>query len=291
MSESEKFRHAAESADEAAQEAAGSRWFERAARAGFIANGLVHAVLGVMAVAIGLGQGGGEADQTGAVGQIAAEPFGAVLIVICFIGCALMALWCVINAFFGSASLRRPGTRDPQRKQGRHRWMEFLKTVGFAIVYAAIVGNFSRYVFGSGAGSDRTGSQASTTTAGVPGGLYLLMAVGAVVAIVGVVFCINGLRRSWTKELRRPKSAVTRFLVGLTGIVGYLGKGATLVSVSILVVVSAATGDPEEFTGIDGALKSMRDQPYGPHLLLAIGIGLVFYGIFLALRSRYDRMD
>ncbi|WP_209324000.1 DUF1206 domain-containing protein [Brevibacterium renqingii] len=291
MSESEKFREVAESADAAAQEAAGSRWFERVARAGFIANGLVHAVLGVVAMAIGLGQGGGEADQAGAVGQIAAEPFGVVLIVICFIGCALLALWCLINAFFGSASLRRPGTRDPQQKQGRRRWTEFLKTLGFAIAYAVIAANFSRFVFGGGADSGKASSQASTTVARVPGGLYLLMAVGAVVAVVGVVFCVNGLRRSWTKDLRRPSSAVTRFLMGFTGIVGYLGKGATLLSVGILVVVSAGTGDPEEFTGIDGALKGMRDQPYGPHLLLAVGIGLVLYGIFLALRSRYDRME
>ncbi|WP_152346977.1 DUF1206 domain-containing protein [Brevibacterium sp. CFH 10365] len=291
MSDSEKFKQVADSADAVAQEAADSRWFERIARAGFIANGLVHAVLGVTTMAIGLGRGGGEADQAGAVGQIAAEPFGMVLIVICLVGCALMALWCLINAFFGSGSLRGAGTRDPQQKQGRRRWIDFLKMLGFAIAYAAIAATFSQFVLGGGADSGKASSQASATVAKAPGGLYLLMAVGAVVAIAGVAFCVNGLRRKWGAELRRPNSSVTRFVLGLTGVVGYLGKGVTLLSMGILVAVSAANGDPGNFTGIDGALKGMRDQPFGPYLLLSVGIGLVLYGIFLVLRSRYDRME
>lgn len=291
MRDSEKFRQAADSADAAAQEAADSRWFERLARAGFAANGLVHAVLGITTISIGLGHGGEEADQAGAVGQIAAEPFGMVLIVICLIGCALMALWCLINAFFGSASLRGAETRDPQQKQGRRRWIDFLKMLGFAVAYAVIAATFSQFVLGGGADSGKASSEASTTLAKAPGGLYFLMSVGAVVAIVGIVFCVNGLRRGWAKELHRPGSAFTHFLVGLTGVVGYLGKGVTLLAVGILVVVSAANGDPRNFTGIDGALKGMRDQPFGPYLLLSVGVGLVLYGIFLALRSRYDRME
>src|SRR5699024_7908228 len=251
----------------------------------------VHAILGATAVTIGLGQGGGEADQAGAIGQIASQPFGMVLIIICFLGCALMALWCLINAFFGSASLRGAGTKDPQQKQGRKQWTGFLTMVGSAIAYLVVAATFAQFVFGGGADSGKSSSQASTTVAKAPGGLYILMAAGAVIAIIGIVFCINGQRRKWKEELRRPQSAIIRFLVGFTGVVGYLGKGATLLSVGILIVVSAATGDPEEFTGIDGALKGMRDQPFGPYLLLAVGLGLVLYGGFLALRSRYDRME
>lgn len=290
VNEKEKVRQVADSADSAAQEVADSRWFERVARAGFIANGLVHAILGATAVTIGLGQGG-EADQAGAVGQIASQPFGLVLIVICFLGCALMALWCLVNAFFGASSLRGAGTRDPEEKQGRKQWIDFFSTVGSAIAYVVVAATFSQFVFGGGSDSGKASSQASTTVAKAPGGLYILMAAGAVIALIGIVFCINGLRRKWKDELGRPRSAFTRFLVGFTGVVGYLGKGATLLSVGILIVVSAATGDPEEFTGIDGALKGMRDQPFGPYLLLAVGLGLVLYGVFLALRSRYDRMD
>ena len=286
MNEKEKVRQVADSADSAAQEAADSRWFERGP-CGFIANGLVHAILGATAVTIGLGQGGGEADQAGAVRQIAAQPFGMVLIVICFLGCALMALWCwSTRSSVGPA--RGPGTRI-RRSAGPKQWIDFFTMVGLP----SPMWWLPRPSPSSSSVEERTqaSSQASTTLAKAPGGLYILMAVGAVIAIIGIVFCINGLRRKWKEDLRRPRSAFTRFLVGFTGVVGYLGKGATLLSVGILIVVSAVTGDPEEFTGIDGALKGMRDQPFGPYLLLAVGLGLILYGIFLALRSRYDRME
>src|SRR5699024_3708674 len=219
VNEKEKVRQVADSADSAAQEAADSQWFERVARAGFIANGLVHAILGATAVTIGLGQGGGEADQAGAIGQIASRPFGMVLIIICFLGCALMALWCLINAFFGSASLRGAGTKDPQQKQGRKQWTGFLTMVGSAIAYLVVAATFAQFVFGGGADSGKSSSQASTTVAKAPGGLYILMAAGAVIAIIGIVFCINGQRRKWKEELRRPQSAIIRFLVGFTGVV------------------------------------------------------------------------
>ncbi|MCI4013033.1 DUF1206 domain-containing protein [Brevibacterium sp. ZH18] len=290
MDETDKIKRAADSADDAAQEAADSKWFERVARAGFVANGIVHIILGATAVAVGFGRGG-EADQSGAIQQMAAQPFGMVLIVLCLIGCGLMALWCVFNAFFGSASLRGAGTNDPQHRQGRRRWVEFVKTIGSAVAYAAVALTFSQYIIGGGSDSGKTSSQASTTLAKAPGGLYILAAIGAVIVMIGIGFCISGIRGRWKNDLRMPRKRAMRLLLIATGVIGYLGKGATLLAVGALVVVSAMTGDPEEFTGIDGALKAMRDQPFGTVLMLAVGAGLVLYGVFLSLRSRYDRMD
>lgn len=109
--------------------------------------------------------------------------------------------------------------------------------------------------------------------------------------MIGIGFCIAGIRLKWMDELRMPRKAPVSTPLIATGIIGYLGKGATLLAVGALVVVSAMTGDPEEFTGIDGALKAMRDQPFGTVLMLAVGAGLVLYGVFLSLRARYDRMD
>lgn len=290
MDETDKIRRAADSADDAAQDAADSKWFERVARAGFVANGIVHIILGATAVAVGLGRGG-EADQSGAIQQMAAQPFGMVLIVLCLIGCGLMALWCVFNAFFGSASLRGAGTNDPQHRQGRRRWVEFVKTIGSAFAYAAVALTFSQSIIGGASDSGKTSSQASTTLAKAPGGLYILAVIGAVIVMIGIGFCISGIRGKWLDDLRMPRKGAMLALLVATGTIGYLGKGATLLAVGALVVVSAMTGDPEEFTGIDGALKAMRDQPFGTVLMIAVGAGLVLYGVFLSLCSRYDRMD
>lgn len=290
MNETEKIRQAADSADAAAQQAADSTWFERVARAGFIANGLVHFILGATAVAVGLGRGG-KADQSGAIGQMAAQPFGMVLLVLCLVGCTLMCLWCVVNAFFGSASLRGAGTNDPQHREGRRRWVEFVKAIGSAIAYAVVAATFAQFAIGGGSDSGKASSQASTTLAEAPGGLIILMAIGLAVIVIGIGFIVTGLRRSWKDELRMPRRPLVRSLLLATGVIGYLGKGATLLAVGVLIFVSALTGDPEEFTGIDGALKAMREQPYGSFLMLGVGGGLALYGIFLGLRSRYDKME
>lgn len=61
--------------------------------------------------------------------------------------------------------------------------------------------------------------------------------------------------------MRTPRSSAVAKLLTITGVLGHLGKGATLIAVGILVIVSGVTGDPEKSTGVDGALKAMREQP------------------------------
>ena len=43
--------------------------FERFARAGYVVSGLLHLIIGYLAIRIALGVGGGTADQSGALGR------------------------------------------------------------------------------------------------------------------------------------------------------------------------------------------------------------------------------
>ncbi|GAA1711200.1 DUF1206 domain-containing protein [Brachybacterium phenoliresistens] len=281
---------AARAADDAAQRAADSTWFERASRAGYVANGAVHALLGGLAVGLALGRGG-EADQSGAVQILARQPFGLALIWMCLVGCVLLALWNLANAFFGRAPLRGSGSTDPRTSRGRRRWKELLIALGRAVAYAAVASVFVPVVLGGGGDSDRRSAALSTTIASAPGGLVILVVIGLVVVGFGVGFCVQGVRRSWERRLRMPRARPLAAILTVSGVAGYLGKGATLLAVGVLVIVSALAGDPERSTGVDGALRAMRDQPFGPALLLAVGAGLLLHGVFLVLRSRYDRME
>ena len=58
----------------------------------------------------------------------------------------------------------------------------------------------------------------------------------------------------------------------------------------ILFIVSTATNDPEESTGLDGALQGLSAQPFGEVMLGALGVGLMLYGLYQIVRSRYDVM-
>ena len=53
------------------RQAASSRWLLWLARAGFVARGITYVLIGALAVQIGLGSGGKEADRSGASGASA----------------------------------------------------------------------------------------------------------------------------------------------------------------------------------------------------------------------------
>jgi hypothetical protein len=57
-----------------------------------------------------------------------------------------------------------------------------------------------------------------------------------------------------------------------------------------LVVAAAWTYDPAKASGLDGALKTLRDQPFGPQLLTAAGAGLVAFGLYGLTEARYRRV-
>lgn len=270
-----EIRRAGRQAKSAAESAAASSWFELAARIGFVANGIVHMLLGGIALGIAIG-GGGQADQSGAVQLLSEQPFGLALLWIALIGCAFLTLNYLLSAWI----------KAPAGEQGKHA----VKSIARAIAYGAMTVVLGQFVFGQGSDSGESSQQLSMTIAELPGGLILLAVLGAAIAAFGVFYCIRGIRRKWQEKVRTPSSAVVGGMLTFTGVAGYIGKGITLLAVGVLIVVSALQGDPEEFTGIDGALKAMRDQAFGVPLLIAVSAGLILHGVFLMLRSRYDRM-
>ncbi|WP_323384947.1 DUF1206 domain-containing protein, partial [Streptomyces calidiresistens] len=100
----EQGRRAADGAERAAHRGARSPVLRRAARIGLVARGVIHGVVGLLALQIAFGSGGDpQADQQGAVQELAAQPFGAALIWAVGCGLAALALWRVVEAIVGPA--------------------------------------------------------------------------------------------------------------------------------------------------------------------------------------------
>lgn len=96
----------------AVEDASNSRALVIAARAGFAVSGLLHLMVGFVAIQLALGKAGqaGPADQAGAVAQLAAQPQGLLLLWTGFAACVALALWQTSNAVFDYGQLR-PGRR------------------------------------------------------------------------------------------------------------------------------------------------------------------------------------
>ncbi|GAA2039848.1 DUF1206 domain-containing protein [Agromyces tropicus] len=261
----------------AASAAQNSKAFEVAARIGYVVLGIVHIVIGAIAISVSVGAGGGEADQSGAMQQLVQLPFGVVLLWVIALGLFALAIWQVTEAFL---------ERDPDSKK---KWGHRVKYVGTAIAYVSIAVTSLVYALGGRSNSDQSSQTLSAQLLATPGGVFLLVLVGLVVLGIGIAFVYRGATQRFAKHLSLPSGAVRTGTLAL-GTVGYIAKGIAVGIVGILFVIASLTQDPEKAGGLDAALKSLADLPFGTVLLWLVGAGLIVYGIYCFARSRYSRM-
>ena len=158
------------------------------------------------------------------------------------------------------------------------------------MVYAGLAITLASFAIGAGTDHSSSTSDLTATVMKAPGGVRLLLAIGAAVAVTGIVYAIRGFRQSFAKHLRLPASEKARTAVTVLGVVGYAAKGVALLLVGLLVIIATVKAHPEESTGIDGGLKALREQPFGVYMLAAVGIGLICYGIFMMVRAKLAKM-
>lgn len=270
-------RQAAKAAG-AAEKATESRGFVLAARVGFVAAGLLHVMIGVIALRVATG-GSGSADQSGAVAALAGSPGGTVLLWACFLGCAALAVFLFSEIFFGA-------TQRSDRDRLKHR----VKMGGQAVVYGAIGAVFGTYALGGTSDSSGSTQSLSARLMAHPAGTVLLIAVGLGLVVAGAFFVHRGVTRSFRENLKRlPPGTAGRAVMWL-GTAGYAAKGVALAVLGVLVVVATVRSDPEQSSGLDGALKALQEQPFGAWILGAVALGLICYGVFMVVRARYQRM-
>jgi hypothetical protein len=73
----------------------------------------------------------------------------------------------------------------------------------------------------------------------------------------------------------------------ILGKVGYIAKGVALAVVGVLLVQAGLTHRADKSGGLDQALQKVLEQPFGPYLLIAIGVGIACYGLFCFARARH----
>lgn len=272
MGEAERaVRGAGRKAEQAASKADRHPALRSLARAGYVANGIVHLVIAGIAVGVAVGAGGGSADQSGAMQAIASTPLGVVV------------LWLVVVAMLGLAVAAVVEGVAARRTEGAG---ELAKGVGKAIAYGAVAGaGLSAVLGGGGGGGDQQVESVSATVMATPVGAIGVGVAGAVVVAIGVVFVAIGVRRSFLEHIAPPQAA-RRFATAL-GVIGYVAKGVAVGIVGVLLVVAAWTNDPDEAAGLDGALKSLRELPFGSAVLLIVAVGIGAYGVFCVARAAW----
>ena len=268
-------------AADAAEDVTNSRTLELFARAGFAASGVLHFLVGLIAIRLATG-GSGSADFSGAVSELASQPAGPFLLWGSFAACAALAIWQASDAIFDYGHL------PTKEKVGKK-----LKAAAQALVFAGLALTLASFAMGTGSGADNQKSASDLTISlmKAPGGVALLVLVGVGIAVTGVIYGVRGIKKSFEKHLMMPSGPRARTAVTVLGVTGYVAKGIVLLLTGLLIAIATLRAHPEESTGLDGGLKALRDQPFGVYLLAAVGAGLICYGIFMVVRARLAKMN
>lgn len=262
------------SASGAVENVQNSDLFEKAARAGHFVSGLLHILIGYIAIRLAFGQGG-NADQSGALAELGSKPGGSIALWVAVVAFVALALWRVMEAIVGKKSDEDAGSVTDR-----------LKAASLAVVYIAFA--WSTYGFASGSG-ESSGQQNAGMTAQLMEntlGKFVLIVVGLVIVGVGGYHVYKGVSKNFLDDLEGYSGKAVERL----GIAGYVAKGIALIGAGGLVVAAVFTSDPSKATGIDGAIKTLGSQPFGQVLLVAAGIGIALYGLYAFVLARYAKM-
>jgi hypothetical protein len=256
------------------------KWIEYAGRLGYATKGIVYLIVGGLAAAAGWGAGGATTGSEGAISTIAKQPFGQTLLWLVAAGLAAYCLWRLVEA-----------VTDPDRKG--HDAKGIATRIGYAvsgIAYGFLAWKaapFSASQPSSGSGSGAKEGLVAQVLAW-PFGKWIVGAVGIIVVGYGCYQIYRGIaERFMDKYNQTYMSPKEQKVAKYAGKFGLTARGITFGVIGTFIVVAAVQLNPDQIKGVGEALDVLARQPYGMWVLLAVGIGLAFYGVFCLVQAKY----
>ena len=241
-------------------------------RAGMACFGVVHLVIAYLALQVALGgDGGQQADQTGALAEVGSTPFGQVLLWVLAAGLVAFGLWQFLMAAVGYTWVSG-GKRTRKRLGSAGRGVAVL-----VLGYTAV-----RLATGSGGGGGPQRQQEFTAKVlALPAGPAIVVAGAVAIAVVAVAAGIKGVKQSFLEDLDvGDLPGRSRRWVGWLGTTGYLAKAVVFAMVAILLAYAGLRHDARQAGGLDAALKTLAAQPFGTILLTVVALGLAAFGVY-----------
>jgi hypothetical protein len=241
-----------------------STTFEVLSRAGFVARGLIYAIIGVLAFQVAVSDAGKLTNQEGALRTVADKPLGGFLLVVLAIGLGGYSIWRLFRAALGHGPEAADSTLDR------------LGGLGSGLVYGALA------------------SKPDQTTAGVfdwPAGRWLVGVAGVVLLGVAAYQLVKGVRRKFLDELKTEKmSRGMETWITWIGTIGHVARAVVFGLIGWFLLKAAYEYDANEAVGLDGALTKILKAEYGPWLLGLVAAGLVAFGVYSISEARYRRI-
>jgi hypothetical protein len=246
-----------------AQRAQQSRLYDASITVGLIAYGVVFLLIAWIALQLAWGGTSEQASQQGALQELASKPFGTVLLWIVAIGLFALVIWRAMELVYGHLKTEKK-----------------VQSAGRGVVYLVLGISAVKLATGSGGGGNQKALTARLMAHGP--GRVLVVVVGLV--IIGVA--VHQLHKAWTKKFTEDLTGGVSASVILLGRLGYAAKGIAFVITGALFAWAAISYDPNKAGGLDTALRTIKDQPFGSVLLTLVALGLACFGIYCFVWSR-----
>jgi len=259
-----------------------SDWMDTFARVGYVAKGVVYAVVGVLAVRVAFGAGGATTGSRGAIREIASGPFGQILLGLTALGLACYAVWRLILA-----------TLDPKDKgtdaEGATKRVGYVASGLVNLVLALYA---AQIIIGSGGGGGSSKQELTAQLMSQPFGLWIVGFIGAAVIGVGLYHFYRAVNASFMKHYKAGEmDRQTRKWAKRIGQWGLSARGVVFTIIGIFLMQAAMQADPSETRGLGGALETLARQSYGPWLLGVVAAGLVAYAVYCFSYARYRHFE
>jgi len=262
---------------------AANPWFERFARFGYAAKGIVYFVVGLLAAQAAFTSGGRTTDTSGALQEIITQPFGKVLLSIITVGLVGYACWRFVQTIL-----------DPEHRHEDEGAKAIGRRLGYAFsafAYGGLALTALSLIFGWGSGGDGGDSSTQDWTRRIlaqPFGQWLVGLAGVVTVGVGAYYLYQAFKAKFMRKLKQHEmSATERKWAKRAGQFGTTARGIVFIIIGIFLIVAAWQSDAEEARGLGGALATLAQQPYGSWLLGLVALGLIAYSIYSLVEARY----
>lgn len=253
-----------------------NEWFEYGIRAGLAAYGVVHLMIAWLALQLVFGhQSTRAASQQGAMHVLASQEFGTPLLWLIGAGFVTLAMWQIVEAAFGHT-----------RQEGATRVFTRVGSAGRAAVYLALAWSAVQTAVGSGSSTKKDKLTAQLMSE--PLGRVLVGLVGVVIIGIGGYLISKAWRRSFESDLSsKATSGRSGSVVVRLGQIGYTAKGASIVVIGSLFATAALTYDAKKAGGLDVALHTLLQQPFGRWLMGLVAIGIGCFGLYCFVWARH----
>ncbi len=252
--------------------------FKWVAKSGYSARGIVYLIVGSFALASALGSGGKKTNSKGALLTILEQPAGQIMLGIMILGLLGYAFWRMLQVI-----------RDTDE---HGTGFKGLTVRGGLLISAITHTSLAIWAIKILMKIEENSSSSSSDSSGILesfGGQWLFGIIGITIIGTGFAHFYKGGTARFEKYMKIPDEA--RWWAKPLCQFGLIARGFVWCIVGGFIIHSISLAQSGEIKGMEGALESLHDAPYGSYLLGVVAAGLIAFGIYSLLEAIYRRID